>query len=191
MKKIAITGGIGSGKSTVGKILKEKGFPVYSCDEIYADLQTDSLYLTALKGLFPEVLTEGKLDKATLSKRVFQDKEALQKLNALAHPMILERLMQAIQKEKSETVFVEVQLLFEAGWEKYFDEILVVTRELEARIAAVQTRSKLSKEEVLSRIQNQFDYQTLNDRNEKITVMKNDGTTADLKDRVEEYLLSL
>ena len=191
MKKIAITGGIGSGKSTVGKILKEKGFPVYSCDEIYADLQTDSLYLTALKGLFPEVLTEGKLDKATLSKRVFQDKEALQKHNALAHPMILERLMQAIQKEKSEFVFVEVQLLFEAGWEKYFDEILVVTRELESRIAAVQTRSKLSKEEVLSRIQNQFDYQTLNDRNEKITVMKNDGTTADLKDRVEEYLLSL
>lgn len=191
MKKVAITGGIGSGKSTVGEILRAKGFSVYSCDEIYRDLQSDNEYLTALARLFPNVIQRGKLDKKALSEIVFQDKTALDKLNGLAHPMILSRLMKSIAEEKEKTVFVEVQLLFEAGWEKYFDEILVVTRDLEARIAAVQKRNGLTREEVLSRINNQFDYSKRNTYPKNVFLIDNNGTAEDLKNRVEKYLLTV
>ena len=134
--KIAITGGIGSGKSAVCRILKERGYPVFSCDEINRTLLSEKSYLDGLCALFPTCVKDGKLQKTALAALVFSDKEALETLNAYAHPRISERLqrdMDAAQK----TCFAEVPLLFESGMTKQFDGAIVVLRNKEERIRAV------------------------------------------------------
>ena len=109
--KIAVTGGIGSGKSTVCRILQEQGYPVFSCDEINRALWQEKDYLDGLRTRFPSCFTDGKPDKKALSALVFSDRKALERLNAYAHPRIYARL-----KEQMESVgrdcFAEVPLLF-------------------------------------------------------------------------------
>ncbi len=88
-KKIAVAGGIGSGKSTVLNILKKHGCAVFSCDEIYAELCADAEFLYGLSVLFPEVVKAGRLDRALLSSMIFSDPQARAKLNDYTHPLIM------------------------------------------------------------------------------------------------------
>ena len=141
--KIAITGGIGSGKSAVCRILKERGYPVFSCDEINRTLLSEKSYLDGLCALFPACVKDGKLNKAALSALVFSDKEALRTLNAYAHPRISERLRRDMDGARK-TCFAEVPLLFESGMTKQFDCAIVVLRNKEERIRAVVARDGLT-----------------------------------------------
>ena len=96
-KKIAVTGGIGSGKSTAMKMIKEHGFAVFSCDEVYADLVKDKRFLKKLCDIFGDVVTPGgQLDRKKLATIVFSDKNALEKLNAFTHPEIYRELFRRI-----------------------------------------------------------------------------------------------
>lgn len=155
--KIAITGGIGSGKSAVCRILKERGYPVFSCDEINRTLLSEKSYLDGLCALFPACVKDGKLNKAALSALVFSDKEALKTLNAYAHPRIAERLRRDMEGAEK-TCFAEVPLLFESGMTKRFDCAIVVLRNKEERIRAVVTRDGLTAEQAEARMKQQFDY---------------------------------
>lgn len=155
--KIAITGGIGSGKSTVSKIIKEEGYSVFSCDEIYAELLCDKSFSESIKELFgPEIFENNLLDRKKLSEIVFNDAAALQKLNKLAHPAVIKC---AIQKmEGLYLSFCEVPLLFENGFESLFDGVIVIQRNKQDRINSVVLRDDLIGEEVEKRINAQFDY---------------------------------
>ena len=158
MKKIAITGGIGSGKSLVRKIIMERGFPVFSCDDIYAGLINSELYIQEIFRWFPSVIVDGKIDKKRLSEIVFQNDDARKRLNGIAHPLIMAQLFKQMDACTHAYAFAEVPLLFEGGFEDLFDEVIVVMRNKQNRINAVQARDNVSEEEVFSRIDVQIDY---------------------------------
>ena len=182
-KKIAITGGIGSGKSAVSQIIKQAGYPVLSCDEIYKNLSFDREYLDKLQKLFPGCVQDGKLLRRALSEKVFGDNNALKALNALSHPLIMARLEQ--EMEKFPIAFAEVPLLFEGGYQMQFDEVIVVLREMRLRIESVKARDNLTEDEILSRIRQQFDYNKLP---ENCLVIENNGTLSDLKESTQKIL---
>lgn len=157
-KRIAITGGIGSGKSTVRNLIKDRGFPAFSCDEIYAELINDRQYIEKITAMFPEVVQNGEIDKKCLSKIVFADATARKRLEDVAHPLIMQKLLHLIDKKTHGLVFAEVPLLFEGGYQNLFDAIIVVVRDKEERIASVQQRDSVSRAEVLSRMNAQVSY---------------------------------
>ena len=186
--KIAITGGIGSGKSAVCRILKERGYPVFSCDEINRTLLSEKSYLDGLCALFPTCVKDGNLQKTALASLVFSDKEALETLNAYAHPRISERLQRDMDGAKK-TCFAEVPLLFESGMTKQFDGAIVVLRNKEERIRAVVARDGLTAERAEARMKQQFDYN--GPLPDGCLVIENDGDEAALREKVDEALKAL
>ena len=191
-KKIAITGGIGSGKSTVIKILKEKGFPVFSCDAIYKELFTTQEYVNKVSTIFPNVVVDGKIDKKLLSGLVFKDKYKLALLNSIAHPSIMNRLFDCMAECEGDVVFAEVPLLFEIDAEVFFEEIWVISRDKDDRIRAVQNRDGASKPDVESKIAAQIDYSsTIGQeklKNKKVFIIENNSTIDALKRKIEKKL---
>lgn len=186
-KRIAVTGGIGSGKSALCEILRERGFPVFSCDEISKQLRGEEEYIALLEAAFPDCVLNGIFSEAALSEKVFSDSNALEKLNAIAHPLIMKRLFEEMSAYS--VAFAEVPLLYEGGYESLFDGVIAVVREESARVASVTARSGLSEAQVLARMKSQFDYCKLNEK--KCFIVENDGSLADLKRKAEEVLIRL
>ncbi len=158
MKKIAITGGIGSGKSLAGKYISQLGYDVFSCDSIYAEISQSTLYIKKVAQIFPDAVIHDKIDRKRLSQIVFNSPQKRRQLNEIAHPLIMQTLTEQMEKSKSELVFAEVPLLFEENYQSQFDYIFVVLRDLDKRIQALQIRDGASAEECLKRIQAQFNY---------------------------------
>ncbi len=183
---VAVTGGIGSGKSTVIGMIRKMGYPVFSADEISRTIYADPRIQEKIKRHFPECISEMGIDRAKLSGIVFSDKDRLEMLNSITHPAIMENLFLEMEKSTSVLVFAEVPLLFEEGYERRFDQVIVVLRDRESRIASVQVRDSLSKEEVVARIKNQFDYE----KNKIIahTLIYNDGDLNALYQKVERAI---
>ncbi len=186
-KKIAVTGGIGSGKSTFCEIIKQKGYPVFSCDEINGELWQDGEYLQKLANLFPQCVENGELSKQKLSSLIFYNKESRTLLNDLAHKCIVECLNERMAQFP--VCFAEVPLLYEGGYEGQFDKVIAVVRPKEERIASVTARSGLSREQVLARMDAQISYDDIEERN--CLVARNDGTKEGLNAEVERILAEL
>ena len=188
---VAITGGIGSGKSLVLNILKEWGYSTFSCDEIYKELSFNKDYLEKLKAVFPCAVNDlGELNREALSQVVFNNKNELKKLNALAHPLVFQNLRKKID-DANGVVFSEVPLLFESGAEKDFDYVIIVNRDKDKRILAVSQRDFLSKEKVENRILSQFNYEKklkkfLN--NEKFFILENNGDIDGVKVEIKKII---
>ena len=183
-KKIAVTGGIGSGKTLFCNILKSLGYDVFSCDDIYADLLQEEAYLSLLSKNFPDCFSDGKLNKKILSERIFKNREDKKTLESLAHPLILQRLLKKM--EDKEIVFAEVPLLFEGGYEELFDCVIALVRNKEDRIEAVKKRSRLTEAEILNRMENQIDPALLFDKN--CIIVENNGTVEELKEKTIKIL---
>jgi len=175
MKRIAITGGIGAGKSSVGKLLLEKGFTVIDSDEIVRGLYERIEVQGKIKEIF------GSLKKEEIAEQAFLNEEKRIALENLLHPLVKKE----IREVKEKILFVEVPLLFEAGMEKEFDFIVAVIAEEEKRIERMKSRG-MSEEEALKRIRTQ-----LNDA-DKVKkadlVMDNNGDLRKLKKQVEELI---
>ena len=186
-KKFAITGGIGSGKSTVCRMLRERGYVVFSCDEIYRELRSEEAYLSRIAEIFPDCLDENGLNAPMLSARVFSDESALERLNAVAHPLVMERLM--ARMNELPLSFAEVPLLFEGGFEALFDGVLALRREKKVRIAAVRARDGLTEAEILARMARQFDEWLLSQKN--CIVLENDGDEKVLSRKLDLALRTL
>lgn len=127
---IAITGSMASGKSTVMKYLKDKGKEVADCDKINAFLleKGNDGYLQVVSHFGNDLLVNGDIDKKKLADLVFSDRNKREQLEAIMHPLILEEIRK-LQKQHDE-LYVEVPLLFETGWEAYFDENWLVVSDL-------------------------------------------------------------
>ena len=182
-KKIAITGGIGSGKSTVCEILLELGYPVISCDKITTELYQKRKIKLLLKKIFPHAVKgffNPKIDRAKISASAFNDKALHVRLTQTITPLVM-REVERKSKKFSGTVFVEVPILFECNYQNYFDAVLVIKRDKTARIESVKARSNLSEQQVLERISNQVDYDSLDLSN--YTLIINDDLNT-LKDKV-------
>lgn len=193
MIKVAITGGIASGKSTVSSFIKGLGYKVYDADKIYADLLKDEVIVanvSRIAGVRP-LKTDGKLilDKKAVSQKVFSDKDALDRLNAYTHKLIYDEIEKIIRKEdKEKLLFFEIPLLFESGKADAFDKIIVVTRDKTLRIKALETRNGLSEDEAMKRIINQTDYDNFDFS--KHTLIRNDGDLSALRKKVSDVVKS-
>ena len=184
--RIAITGGIGSGKSSVLNMLENAGFKVISCDEVNGKLLSDKAYVEKIREYFPEAVTNNIIDRKKLSEIVFSDKVKLELLNGISHPIINNIILNGTKGD--EIYFVEVPLLFESNSEENFDKILLVTADKKIRIARVRKRDNRSVEEIESIIDNQLkDY-----NNRRIDyIITNDGDMNNLKKEVECFLYTL
>lgn len=157
-KIIGLTGGIGSGKTTVANYFIEKGIPVYIADDEARKI-TDSKKVTSkIKKIFGnEVIENDKVNRASLASIVFNDKEKLAQLNAIIHPEVKKHFEKWL-KSKLDDKFVikESAILFESGSYLNCDAIIMVTAPLETRIERTINRDNSSRESVLQRINNQM-----------------------------------
>ena len=183
-KVIALTGGIGSGKSTVLSILENARYRTLSSDKIVAELYQKRSVKKILKRLFPSAVSgfiNLKIDRKKISEIVFNNSDMHKKLTDAITPLVLKEILSRT-KNSVQPVFVEVPLLFECGYEKYFDAVIVVTRPLADRIQSVKNRSSLTEEQIMARINKQTDYQTKDLKDYLVIV--NDGDLSALNEKV-------
>ncbi len=129
MKKIGITGGPATGKTTLLSVVRDLGFPVFSADECVRRLLCESqAVIRELKRLAPEAFEDrSEPDRAYLLRRLVRDAEFRRRLEGLLHPEVKKELEEFFRRHEAERfVFAEVPLLFEVGWEGLFDEVWVV-----------------------------------------------------------------
>ena len=195
---IGLTGGIGTGKSTVSQILKDRGFPVIDLDVISHEvIEFSSVVEKIVQNFGREVLDEDEAGNCTISREklgkiIFANKEKRLALNSIMHPEILKVMHKKILEcklEKNKIIFVEVQLLFEVQWEKEFDYILLVAAKRDMQVRRVLERDKRSEEEAWNIINSQM---SLDEKREKSDfVIENDGNMDDLNKKVDKFLKSL
>ena len=158
MLKIGLTGGIGSGKSTVAKVFTQLGIAVYcSDDRAKALMVNDAELRSSIKVLFGEQSYNlGQLNRAYLASKVFSDKNALERLNALVHPVLKKDFNLWCIKQSSPYILKEAAILFESGANKGLDKVILVVAPKDLRINRVVERDKVSSESVLDRINTQW-----------------------------------
>jgi len=159
MLKIGITGGIGSGKTTVAKVFEVLGIPVYYADEAAKEImyKNEPLKQQLIFHFGKDTYVDGKLNRKHLSSIVFADKEKLELLNSLVHPVTIADAEQWFQQQQSPYVLKEAALLFESGAAEGLDYIIGVTAPVAVRIKRVMDRDGVTADEVKRRMQNQID----------------------------------
>ena len=157
--KIGLTGGIGSGKTTVAKIFELLGAPVYYADEASKRLyHTNKELMTALKTHFGEdIYTDEELNRSKLAAIVFNDPAKLELLNSLVHPLTITHAQEWITKQTAPYIIKEAALLFEAGTSRDLDYIIGVSAPQHLRIKRVMDRENIGREEVIKRMKRQID----------------------------------
>lgn len=188
-KLIAITGGIGSGKSTALNIIKKLGYKTLSSDAIVGELYQKIEIRQLLKPLFPNAVNgeDFVLDKSEIARQVFTDKNKHLALTELITPMVMAEIL--TRTTQDQICFVEVPLLFECDFADLFDSVLVITRPLDARVESVMARSNLTKQQVLDRISNQFDYDSSDLT--PYAVVLNDGNVDKLEKEILNFINTL
>lgn len=157
-KLVAITGGIGCGKSIISQILREFGYLVYDCDYNAKYLMDNSTQIkNLLKSAFGnEIIIGGAINRTKLANIVFNNKEKLIKLNQIVHSSVKDNLIfWKSQNSHNKLLFVETAILYQSGLDSVVDEIWEVIAPLEIRIDRVIKRNNISRQEVLSRIESQ------------------------------------
>ncbi len=187
-KLIAITGGIGSGKSTVSKIIKDLGYPVFSADEVYKNLIKEKAFVKKIYDALGIESNDYNFNKALISSKVFNDKQALKKLNDTTHPAVMAKLIR-LSKERGGVVFNEVPLLFESNFENLYDNVIIVNRDLKDRVSSVALRDGLTEKDVLLRVNNQINYENID--NNAHTLISNDGSLEELAVKVKAVIDSI
>ncbi len=158
IRKVGLTGGIGSGKTTVAKVFEILKVPVYYADkEAKRLMQEDEELRTAIQKAFGEnVYKNGVLDRKQLAGIVFNDSNALEKLNALVHPVVRRDFSTWAEAQNSPYVIEESAILFETGLYKDFDEIISVICPKEERVERLLKRDKATKEQIEARMSAQI-----------------------------------
>jgi len=159
MIKLGLTGGIGSGKSTVARVFFELGAPVYFADIEAKKFLKNKEVIDRLIEYFGKGVVdfEGAVDKAALAAIVFTDEVSLAKLNALIHPLLEIDFQQWLHKNSNAKYIVkEAAILFEAGFDKSVDRVLTISAPMEERIDRVMKRDGVSRQQVLDRISKQW-----------------------------------
>lgn len=192
MMIIGLTGGIGSGKSTVSDILKEQGIPVVDGDLIAREVVEPHrpAYEEIVRVFGAEVLQQdGTLNRKRIGEIVFSDPEKLSMLNSITHKeiyrVILERL-EYLKETGTSLVFLDVALLFETGFDQLTDWVWVVDAPDAVRVERIQKRDGLKEEEILKRIQSQMSRELRNTKGN--LVLDNSNSREELKAQILQEL---
>lgn len=159
MMIVGLTGGIGSGKTTVAQLFEELGVPVYNSDIEAKKLMNSSKKLRkAIKSLFgKKAYKKKKLNRALLAEKVFSDKKLLKALNSLVHPAVRKHFNSWAKEQKAPYVIQEAAIIFEQGNQDYYDKIILVTAPQEDRIRRILKRDEnQDRLKIQKRIANQW-----------------------------------
>ncbi len=158
MIKVGLTGGIGSGKTTISKMFKEIGVPVYIADDAGKELMDTSAKIREkIVQLLGESSYSGnKPNRPFIASKVFKDKALLEQLNAIIHPAVASHFKNWLSKQSSVYIIYEAAILFEKGSHKNFDFSILVTAPKETRIQRVLKRDNTSREQIEARMNNQW-----------------------------------
>jgi dephospho-CoA kinase len=159
---LGITGGIGSGKTSVCRVFDVLRIPVFSADseasEIMENEDAIKSHLNSITG--KDLYAGGSLDRMALADIIFNDSSLLEKVNSLIHPVVFDHFRRWAYIQKSKYVIMEAAILFESGAAEFVDRIATVVAPVDQRVERVIRRNKLSREQVMERIQNQMDDDT-------------------------------
>lgn len=192
IKRLGLTGSIGAGKSTVTRLLRERGLVVLDADEQARLVTQEPETLERIEAAFPGTVKAGVLDRAALAAAAFSDPERTKLLNGITHPRVRAR-MAALEAEAVQNgatwIVQDIPLLFESGQKKNFDAVLLVDAPLETRIRRVMQRSGLTRKEILSRDARQM---PAAEKRKKATItLENDGDLEHLARQVGASLTAL
>ena len=159
MKIVGLTGGIGSGKTTVAEMFSALGISVYNSDieakKLTNSSETIRQQLISLLGA-ETYNKEGTLDRKFMAGKIFNDEELLRKVNAIIHPKVAEHFKKWVSQQNSAYVIKEAAILFESGSDAQCDLVILVTASREERIRRVMDRDQVSQKEVEARMKNQW-----------------------------------
>lgn len=192
MKKIGLTGGIGSGKSTVAKLLDHEGFPVVDADKIAREImEPGSPVLDEVAAAFGDDLIneDGSLDRGELARRAFVDKPSTEKLNSITHPAIRaesERRFAAAEAAGEPAVIYDMPLLVELGMHRAMDLTVVVDVDAEERVRRLTMSRGLDEADARARIAQQIDDATRTAAAD--VIIDNNGDEENLKPQVEKLV---
>ncbi|RYD74359.1 MAG: dephospho-CoA kinase [Sphingobacteriales bacterium] len=156
-KVIGLTGGIGSGKTTIAKYFEAKGVPLYIADEESKKILDSPDAMAEIEEAFgQEVFSDSKIDRKKLANLVFNDAEKLFILNGVLHPKVQHHFEDWAKKQSTNFVIKEAAILFESGSYKDCDRVILITAPLDIRIRRVMNRDDVTREQVLERIANQW-----------------------------------
>ena len=158
-KIIGLTGGIGSGKSTVARYIESKGISVYIADDEAKKIMNSSEVILEVKNHFGEKVISkgGVIKRKALARIVFNDKEKLSELNKIVHPRVKEHFREWLKIHSHKKFIIkEVAILFETNGHLECDKVILVTAPKDIRIKRVVKRDSISEKEVLERINNQL-----------------------------------
>lgn len=158
MRKIGVTGGIGSGKSTVCKVFEVLGIPVYYADDrARALISSDPRIRKGYKELFGEKVYEnGQLNRKLVADKIFSNRSLLEKVNRLVHPVVREDFTQWVERREAPYVIEEAAVLLESGGQDLLDRVVVVSAPESLRVQRVAKRDGISEAKVRERIKNQW-----------------------------------
>jgi dephospho-CoA kinase len=156
--KVGLTGGIGSGKSTVAGIFEVLGIPVYYADQAAKRLMNeDPVLRKKISELFgEESYTGGKLDRAFIANQVFGNKQKLKSLNALVHPLTISDANEWMERQTVPYSIKEAALIFESHTDQYLDYVIGISAPEDLRITRTVKRDRISADEVIKRMKNQL-----------------------------------
>lgn len=160
--KLGITGGIGSGKTSVCRVFNVLGIPVFSADpEAQKIMNSDNKIIREINKIAGKNLyAHGSLDRMGLASLIFNNPDALKKVNSLVHPVVFEHFNAWVEDQKTPYVIMENAILFESGASALVDRIATIIAPVEERIQRVIQRNELSREQVMERIRNQMNDET-------------------------------
>lgn len=158
MIKVAITGGIGTGKTTISSMFADKGIPVFNSDEIAKEIMnTNSLLKNEIVTAFGDkAYDKNKLNKEYLSDVIFNNEALLKKINSIVHPYVAEKFNSWIEKQESKYIIYESAIIFENQAEDFFDKIICVTASEEEVISRIMKRNDFSVDKIKSIINKQL-----------------------------------
>lgn len=158
MITIGLTGGIGSGKTTIAQWFQEKGIPVYNSDFEAKKLmnENEDLIQQLIELFGDETYKNGEYNRSYVASKVFNDKELLNQLNAIVHPAVFKHFDEWLDNQNSSFVVKEAAILFESGSYKDCDYIISVIADEEIRIKRVAKRDQLNEDQIRSRMKSQW-----------------------------------
>lgn len=185
---LGLTGGIGTGKSTVAEIFREKGVPIVCADEIAKKIIDSEKIQNQIFEIFGKnVFSEDRLDRKKLREIVFRDAESVEKLNNITHPAIIEEIkFQISKKKRNQLLIVDIPLLFEGNYGFLVEKVLLISAEKSIQIERTSKRDSVSEENVLNIINNQMNLEDKKKRSDYI--IENNGTIEELRIKIDKLI---